>query len=491
MFVQPWHLDSYPFVAEAVYIQRSGHIAELTHYLSESPILGLTWGPFLSVTGLDPLVLLKLYPGFIVAISSVLVYMIASKSKLGTRASIVASLLFLSILWPFVFHFSRWSCSIVLYFFSLFPLVYLVFQRFDRRIFVLLIFLIVVLAISHPATPLYLILNLAGMITLAVVFRGIRSKERGLLFFALTVSAVVWLLWNMIGTSPGIILDLKGIGETIVASLVESPSEVSGAAKIVGSHTEIYNTVQWARLLITLVAYLTSFLIPIVMYRYFKEKKQLLILTGWAWSNMLTTVPLLYAGLPYFQKPALFTIASCGPITAIIFEKTSVSKIKSMMRIFLVIFIVMSSMLIPLTKYAPLPMEYPTSRELAGKTFLDLYVGRGIPFIYFETPAWGYSYVLLGYEPTSWVGAIALYKPLRAWDVYIPGEGLNSSVLEGASLWVTYRLSVRDAFILNTPSWEYVTENVTLTLPASTHNKVYDSGWPECILIPLPKKQNF
>ena len=34
MYVQPWHLDSYPFVAEAVYIERNAHLSNF-HYLSE------------------------------------------------------------------------------------------------------------------------------------------------------------------------------------------------------------------------------------------------------------------------------------------------------------------------------------------------------------------------------------------------------------------------------------------------------------------------
>ena len=75
VFFQPWHLDSYPFVAEAVYIQRNAHIGNF-HYLTESPALGLTFGAFMLITGINPITLLKIYPGFLAILFVAFIYLL-------------------------------------------------------------------------------------------------------------------------------------------------------------------------------------------------------------------------------------------------------------------------------------------------------------------------------------------------------------------------------------------------------------------------------
>jgi len=67
-------------------------------------------------------------------------------------------------------------------------------------------------------------------------------------------------------------------------------------------------------------------------------------------------------------------------------------------------------------------------------------------------------------------------------EVYLPGVGLDPNVTCSSSFWVTYRLIVRDAFWNYTPSMLDVVRNLTLD-EAGMHNKVYDGGWPESILV--------
>jgi len=108
MMVQPWFLDSYPFTAEAVTVAQSGHLLDY-HFLSMNPVVGLVMGPFLSITGISPLLLQKLYPAFLSVALVVFLYLIAKAAKLRKDAWVIAPLLFVSIAWPNEFHLSRQS----------------------------------------------------------------------------------------------------------------------------------------------------------------------------------------------------------------------------------------------------------------------------------------------------------------------------------------------------------------------------------------------
>jgi hypothetical protein len=476
MYVQPWHLDAYPFVAEAVHIERNAHLGDL-HYLSGSPALGLTFGAFMLITGVTPLTLLKIFPGFLALLFVALVYLMADKLKIGKKTAIIAPLLFISVMWPDVFHFSRFSFSLLYYFTSLFLLFYLIFKKFDRRILALLFIQIIPLVISHPATPLFFMYNLVAIAVLAFASRKFQSKETKLICITLAVVSIIWLLWNMIGTTPGVIYTLKDISQNVVNSLIQSPTTVSGVSRILVGYNTVYREIINVRLVLMLAIYLCAFLIPIIMYKRLKSQKVLFILTAWAWSNMSVAIPLLYAGLPYFQKPVFFAMASWGPLALLLFKTKSRVWIRKAKYIFLVAFIISSALLIPLYKYAPVTLEYPPSKELTSKSFLDLYGSTSIGFIYFEDPAYYYSYILYNQSDL----AVLHYGVL---SIYNFGEGLNYSIVAENSLWITSRLLARDAFWAYDPSMHEIVENVTVTLPETTHNKVYDSGYPESILVP-------
>ena len=486
MLVQPWFLDTYPFVAEAVYVVRNGHIGDF-HVLSINPPLGLTFGPFLMITGISPSMLQKIYPGLFATIFAVLLYITAKKMKIGKESLVLAPLLFISIAWPLELHFSRQSISLIYYLASWLLLLHLI-QRSDRRIFALLVSQIFLLTMSHPATPLFFIANLATIAFLGRIWPKFRPKEFRVIVQTLLISALAWIAWNLLSPT-GTIRTFASIAENLVSSLIESPSEVSGIARIFAKYTPLYGLTINIRFALTLAVFISAILLPFAMYRYLQDRKILVILTGWIISNMFSSVPLLYAGLPYFTKPVLFTFISWAPLGALV-HNTLTTKRKSGMRVkiksvekwfFIVAFIVIPLLLTPLIKHGPLPILYSTSRELANKSFLDLYRSETELVVYLEfNLPYGYGYILYGhYEP----------KALPMWEVYHYGEGVDSRV-DNALVWITERLLVRDAFFVYKPSMLQVVENFTQTLPENMHNKVYDAGWPEWILIPSSRSMN-
>jgi len=287
--------------------------------------------------------------------------------------------------------------------------------------------------------------------------------------------------------STGAIYSLADIVRNAIESFLRRPTQVPGVAKIFADYTPIYGLIINTRLALTLAVAISTVLLPFLMYRYLRDRKVLVILMGWVMSIMLISFAFLYAGLPYFARPALFTFIVWAPLGALAYrtlatkQKTMLNaKMKNAMQcVFIVAFIVLPSLLIPIIKYGSLPFLYPTSRELASKRFLDWHLDNGMTLVYFEDNLpWGYSYIVDGH--------MSAHRPksLTIMHVYSPGEGLDTSLIYQASLWVTYRLVTRDAFWNYTPSMLNVVENVTQMLPETTHNKVYDSGWPECILIP-------
>jgi hypothetical protein len=194
--------------------------------------------------------------------------------------------------------------------------------------------------------------------------------------------------------------------------------------------------------------------------------------------NMLGTGLLVCFGQGYsaITKPTILNFVSWAPLGALVFSILSSKsgiyvKIKRVAKcVFVVALIIVPLLLIPIIKYGSLPLLYPTSKELAHKEFLDLHWAGG-KLIYFEgNLPYGYSYILHGVGELEYATYVFDYG------------GVDSILASGSSLWITYRVVTRDGFFNYNSSMLSLVEN--LTLYQSTYNVVYDSGWPESILIP-------
>jgi len=491
MCVQPWFPDTYPFVAEAVYAQRNGHLGEF-HYLSVNPVIGLFFAPLLMMTSIDPFMLVKIYPAFIAIFFSVALYLIGKKMGIAKGSLVIAPLLFFSIAWPNEFHFSRQSFSLVFYLISFFLTLHLISSKADRRVFALLVLQIVILTMSHPATPLIFIVNLVAIIIVSKIFQGSKlTKAHELTIFrVMMVSIVSWFLWNTFNPT-GAIYSLEAIMQRFFVSLLESPTNPAGTARIFGGYTPIYRLTINIRLALTLVAFATASAFLLFLIRRFRACKASTFILGWFASNLLTAIPLLYAGLPYSSRPILFTIIAWAPLGALFYGIPDVAHNSWLaMRVrriaksaFIVGLILVPTLLMPAIKYGPLPFLYPTSKELANKYFLDLHLVGDETLVYLEyNIPWAYSYVrgesMIDMRET---------KVFLAYDVYVPGEGLNKSITDKASIWVTERLLTRDGFWINTPSMLDVAEDAVNELTEARHHKVYDSGGFESILKPTAR----
>jgi hypothetical protein len=240
---------------------------------------------------------------------------------------------------------------------------------------------------------------------------------------------------------------------------------------------------------LTLAVALCGVLFSAMAYRYVKDNRVSIILIGWINSFMIITFIFVYAGLPYFARPALFVFIAWVPIGALTYEIVSRSKTKiwnvNVKKVihcsFVIFFILLPSLLLPLIKYGSAPFLYSSSKELASYRFLDLRVTNDGILIYFENNLpYGYSYITDGYLRDD--GS----RSLTFSQTYSLTEGLDYNLVNTGTLWLTSRLATRDAFYNYDPSLQSIVENVTFILPKSSHNKIYDSGQLNCILISIP-----
>jgi hypothetical protein len=121
-------------------------------------------------------------------------------------------------------------------------------------------------------------------------------------------------------------------------------------------------------------------------------------------------------------------------------------------------------------------MEYAPTQELQSKVFLDSYREGTRDLIYFEAPAYYYAYML--YNKSEQRSEIYF-----AYNFFYT-EKFDYEIFANADMWLTYRSVVRDGFIMYSPSIESLVENSTDISEVATHNKIYDSGWPEYIMTP-------
>jgi len=478
MMVQPWFLDSYPFTAEAVVVAQTGHLANY-HFLSMNPMIGLVMGPFLSVTGVSALMLQKLYSAFLAISLVVFIYLIAKAAKLKKDVWVIAPLLFVSIAWPNEFHLSRQSFSLVFYVAAWFLLLTLIFKKFDRRVFGLLILDMFLVVMAHPATSLFLLVNLAAVGIYGQLRHKFDKKDLGIVVAAVSILSIFWGLWNTLVTTEAI-TNIISIGNNLISNLMNNPQEITGLGKLFSGYSPIYSFLINVRLLETLGIFASAFLVLIVTFRRRVDDKILVVLVGWTVVNVLSAIPLLYSGLSFFARPALFSFISWAVIGALAFgmliEKPGRLKLakKPLVYGFLVIFIIVPLILIPVIKYSPIPFLYPSSEELAMKDFSDLHPALNAPLVYLEyNLPYGISYVRSGVNETD--GYVF-------GNIYVPGEGLDSVMAGTSVLWVTRSITMRDAFYDSTPSMTDIVNN--LSIDSITHNKVYDAGQSQWILTP-------
>ncbi|MFX0134898.1 MAG: hypothetical protein ACFFDN_14750 [Candidatus Hodarchaeota archaeon] len=478
MLVNPWSMDSYPFVASALYVSKNGHIGPFFGIIEETPCLSLLFGSFLLITDINPIIIAKYYTAFITIILGLIFYCISNKCNFGKEISVITPMLFVSIFWPNELHFSRQSISLIFYLISWYLLFSLVIKR-SRKIYLFLIIQIFILVLSHPATSFFFFFNLIAVVIIGLLTRKIQKRNINLISNVSVITILLWSIWNInyLPTSKASQV-WRDVGERLIQSLLQNPSEISGLEKIFFGYTPTYEFIINIRLLITFIIYISVLIFPLIIYfKYnsFKTNIEIFVISVcWAVSNLLIMIPLLYVGLPFFARPVLFTFLAwpiIGTMLYKVLQQLDKNKIKIL---FIITFILVPSFLLPVIKYAPLPFIFPTKKELNNFAFLNMH-WENSRVLYVERPPLFYFWM---YNESSRIGGLT-DPPGYLWvEVYSQGEGLDMNRVNQTSIWITSRILARDAFWNFVPNYHDVINNLIL-YENSVRNKVFDAGWPE------------
>jgi hypothetical protein len=471
MIVQLWPMDTFPFLGQAVYVTRTGYAS--TDVLGETPGLGLFVGSFISLTDIDPFLVAKLYPAFFTVIFVTFLYLIGKELGLE-KVPVLVPLLSVAVMWPNEIHLSRQCFSLIFYVAALFLFLRLMKKR-DRRILPLLFFTILLLVISHPVSSIFFMTSLGAIIVLGLVLRKLQSKDYRLMISTTFFTAVSWIVWNAycLQTSKGLDV-LVQLSQSFMTAILKNPTEVSGMSRILSGYTSIYSAIINLRLGLTVFIGLSAIVFSAIIYWYSKNKKNVTLTVSWLAPGAVSAVLLLYVGLPFMARPALFFFISWAPLGAWVYNRLNQKRLKKLKIIFVSVFIILPALLLPIIKYAPLPFTFATSQELAAVTFTDIYY-NGSNYIYLEaSPPYSYTYIAYNFRNAS--------KTLTFDSWYLPEEGVSQKLIFEHPTLVIYRVITRDAFWEYNPSMSDVVTN--LTLCDETLNKVYDSGYPYSFFIP-------
>jgi hypothetical protein len=471
MIVQLWPMDTFPFLREAVYVTRTGYAS--TDVLGETPGLGLFVGSFISLTDIDPFLVAKLYPAFFTVIFVTFLYSIGKELGLE-KVPVLVPLLSVAVMWPNEIHLSRQCFSLIFYVAALFLFLRLMKKR-DRRILPLLFFTILLLVISHPVSSIFFMTSLGAIIVLGLVLRKLQSKDYRLMISTTFFTAVSWIVWNAycLQTSKGLDV-LVQLSQSFMTAILKNPTEVSGMSRILSGYTSIYSAIINLRLGLTVFIGLSAIVFSAIIYWYSKNKKNVTLTVSWLAPGAVSAILLLYVGLPFMARPALFFFISWAPLGAWVYNRLNQKRLKKLKIIFVSVFIILPALLLPIIKYAPLPFTFATSQELAAVTFTDIYY-NGSNYIYLEaSPPYSYTYIAYNFRNAS--------KTLTFDSWYLPEEGVSQKLIFEHPTLVIYRVITRDAFWEYNPSMSDVVTN--LTLCDETLNKVYDSGYPYSFFIP-------
>jgi hypothetical protein len=455
MLVNPFIPDQYPFLAEAAWVVKNNHIADV-HYLQETPGLGLMFSQFMLVTGLGPFEVSKIFPFFGVLIALLVILV---DKELGIHG-VVSAIFFLAFnFWYQTNFFHRQTYSFVLFLVS----VLLILKLFSRRkigypIAYTLVFIAMV--ISHPGTPAFLAISLGVTAIGLYLFQ----KNNRLLVISL-LSSAIFLLYNLYVNSADF---QRMIGYVYVAMLEAIGTTMTGglppATELLAGYTESFQTILNARLLITILYLALASIIAFYFVILQKRKATLAVISLIHFGFALQLLIFLYGGPLANMRPLFFLVFTCALLVpqvltlkpSFIFKFKRCKKIAKLLGLCtMASFIIM----IPVLRYSGLPYLYTPSQELSAKLFLDTHYTYTEPIYATEANLpYGLSLLTIGELPRG--EPTAILRPEESVQ-------LNRSYL------VLYRFITRDGYWKYEITYKEYVKTLLLSLQ-ETHNLVYN-----------------
>jgi len=458
MLANPWLPDQYPYLAEAAWLTKYGHITDI-HYLNEVPGLGLMFSQLMLITNLGPFNISKLYP-CLTSLALVLPLYILCEKLSGNGA--LAPLLFLSINWTQVNTFHRATYFFILFSILILTIIKMVTTQTPSVYIIVNTLLFSAMVLTYPGTVIILTMLLATIATLRVIEQLNKEQNRtrryGLfkLFLIFSIIFLSWNLWTARGEFSRLIGNTYGALNELIS--LSTPMNIEPRHSFSQGLTSLFRIIIYIRVI--KLGFVVILGIFGSLYSL-KLKKTTPIFVAAFYTGIVLSI-IIFAPTTwnqwYLSKFNHHIALLASLCTGILIAD---NKHKNFLKYLILIFISINLLTVPVLRYASIPYLHVTTQELKAIEFVHIYYEESAPIYYEEYP----PYIL---------PRLLLDKDI-SWD--IQGSGAGFIPLEPEVNFLTsQRLITRDGYYIHPIGGYKKYLDSRIKLLTETHNLVYASG---------------
>jgi len=457
MYVNKIYTDTYLFVGEVLFVLRNGHVG--FGWSSESLGLSVFASQFSLITGLSYESIAAFLPlAFPLMLTLYLCLIAKFFVKSNHLFTVCLAFIALNWFWTDMFAFNRQSFSIILQFYVLYCMlkVFLA-ERTSISYYVILILSYFALAVSHPASPLALIINTFGLLFFMTLF-GLRKKffrsnvrhdevEKKPWFRVFSTGVIfllIWLSWQLLVHGA-----IYVAFQNTISALYEffaSPNPSLQIGKIVSKYTNAYLPIVNLRLFEALFITVIGITLSVLLLAK-KSKYRIIIICSFFLSTFWLNLYVLYSNSWIF-RPIIYSLPAFSILVAVFIEfsikasRRAIKIIVNTSKIMLLGAMILFATVLPFNLYAHTPFSFPPTSYLSELDFVTRY-GNGSAVILGSSSEYGY-YILLNNASITPHGETELYDANNTFSF----DKLADFEIIGTS----FRVYVKEGFTQTSPS---------------------------------------
>lgn len=334
------------------------------------------------ISGVPALIFAKYYPIYLMFLLSILIYCIAK--RISYNYAFLAPLSLLSIAWMQEYHLAPQSVGLILYT-TLFLVLFK--QSGDQKkqtnisLKIIGITALIAIIISHPGTPIFIILNLSFLYIVFISTKYLSKLDLKLdiLSTFLILIVVIWLSW-LLYISSGYFQEFVNGAQRALNSAIQNPASAVINPGLLNPQRDVL-LINWLRKGIIIVEIILGLLC--VVFLWLKKSKELsLIIGGWFISCLFFHFYSMYHSAAFFGRVLVFSLISFSVLICFSVFKANYmqnhiqrtnkkQRITTIFQVCLILFLLSSAFLIPITRYCGDSSEYRPDSGFAAHRFMS------------------------------------------------------------------------------------------------------------------------
>lgn len=426
IYTNPRFLDTYGMSDVVTWINDTGHLSGLSHtYLDSFPASTTFFSTSSQILGIEPLLFAKFYPIVSIFILVFIIYAIAN--RISPRYSIIAPITYLSLGWVQAYHMSPQNYALILSTVLLLLFTQVITcksseNKVTKRALIIIFWSIIIFC--HAATPLLIIFAFLALFITYSVYSLIKSKgilksmadvTRTKAILSIIPLFIVSYLAYILFQVDFVFIKMVTWFETTINNILqgETFALIDRNVTTPADSYALTTSINWMIIVATLVLGIVY-----IAYLFLGKKESILSLM---WSSFFVgfmgfSVWLVLSGFSLYgaDRGYIFGIIAFSILAVIvldssvrqdtILEKSRHSKsfrnmLPQFIPILTILFIVISALIIPITRYNSDPYGFVSESDMAARNFIEDHPGLGeqIDYRYYGAPLMftTYSYNLL------------------------------------------------------------------------------------------------